>query len=87
MNQQKRLLIIISMDTTNCYNRIAHPIASIVCEAQGLPLGYLLILFGTIQVIKIHLRTGYRVSQSSYTGTKLRSFQGGVQGNRVVLVL
>jgi len=66
---------------------IAHPIASTACEAQGLPLGYLLILFGTIQSIEIHLRTGYGVSQSSYTSTKLRPFQGDLQGNGAVPVL
>ena len=48
------------------------------CQAQELLLEYLLILFGIIQLIEMHLRTGYGVSQASYTGSKSKPFQGGI---------
>ena len=47
----------------------------------------MLILFSTIQSIEIHLRIGYGVSQSSYTKSKSRPFQGGIQDNRAAPVL
>ena len=47
-NQQKKLIVVVSADATNCYNRIAHPILSIAYQHFGLQLEYLLTLFRTI---------------------------------------
>ena len=47
-NQLKKLTVVMSIDTTNCYDRIAHSISSMSCQHFGLQLEYLLTLFRTI---------------------------------------
>jgi len=56
------------VDTSNYYNHIAHPFASISNQYFEIQLEYLLILFGTIQSIKMFLRTSFRVSEGFYSG-------------------
>jgi len=41
----------------------------------------MLLLFCTIQTLKMFLRTSYRISLSYYTRSTLQPFQEGVQGN------
>ena len=74
-------MVVVSADATNYYDWIAHLIASMVCQHFSLSLEYLLILFGTIQTLKIFLRTSFSLLLSYYTETKALSFQGGEQEN------
>ena len=68
------------VDATNCYDRVAHPYASLCSQYFGLEICYLLVLFKAIQSIKMHLRTAFSVSTSFYTSDE-KPFQGAVQGN------
>ena len=63
---------------TNFYDRIAHPITSQAYQHFGMQSEYLLVLFSTIQMIKIFLRTLYGISIDYYTSTQLFPFQGGI---------
>ena len=77
-NQSKKLTVVVSVDASNCYDRIAHPIAILTCQHFGLNLEYLLLLFGIIQILKMYLRTSFGLSTQFYTRTKSLPFQGGV---------
>ena len=74
VNQVKIPTIVISADATSCYNQIAHPIASISYQYFKLNLEYLLLFFGTIQLLKIFLRISFEVSSKFYTRIKELSF-------------
>ena len=82
-NQVKKLMVVISADASNCYDCIVYSFVSMACQHFGLSLEYILLLFGTIQTLKMFLRTSYRISSSYYTGLALQPFQRGVQGNGV----
>ena len=47
------------VDADNCYDRIAHAIASLVFQAFGVPLSASEAMLTTIQEMKIFLRTGF----------------------------
>ena len=66
-NIRKVPTVTICADATNCYDRVAHYFASLCSQYFGLEICYLLILFRTIQNMKMHLRTAFGVSSSSYT--------------------
>ena len=86
-NQLKKHSVVVSADAANCYDRIAHLIASQACQHFEVQLEYLLVLFSTIQIIKMYLRTSFGLSEGFYTDSDLFSFQGGVQGNRAAPLL
>ena len=65
-NQKKASSVVISADTTNCYNRIAHPFTSLTAQYFRVQLSYLLVLFKAIQNMKIFLKISYRILTSSY---------------------
>ncbi len=56
-----------SVNADNCYNRITHPIASIVFQAFRVPTPALESMLTTIQNMKFFLLTGYG-DLDSYTG-------------------
>ena len=70
----------ICADATNCYDRVAHPYASLCSQYFGMEICYLLVLFRTIQSMKMHLRTAFGVSTTFYSSDS-QPFQGAVQGN------
>ena len=74
MNQSKLLSTVISIDATNCYNRIDHLVVSLACRHFSLELSYLLVLFETIQTIEMYLRMEFKVSETFYTGTVYKPF-------------
>ena len=73
-NQIKRPMVVILADMTNCYNYIAYPVASLSNQHFGVQLEYLLVLFSIIQIIKMLLRTNFRMSSSFYIGSKNKLF-------------
>jgi hypothetical protein len=48
-----------SVDADNCYDRILHPMASMVFQAFGVPTPAIKSMLTTIQNMKVFLRTGY----------------------------
>ncbi len=75
-----------SVDADNCYDRIAHPMASMVFQAFGMPTPAIESMLITIQNMKIFLRTGYSNSEGYVGGDQndgkdpIRT-QGMCQGN------
>jgi hypothetical protein len=66
---QTRLPVGISaVDADNYYNRIAHPIASKVFQALGVPKEAIISMLTTIQDMKFFLRTGFGDS-NDYAGS------------------
>jgi hypothetical protein len=58
---------IASVDASNCYNRIAHAIASLVFQAFGVLATAIKTMLSTIENMKFFLRTGFSNS-TSYAG-------------------
>jgi hypothetical protein len=71
------------VDNDNCYNRIAHPIASMTFQAFGVPTPAIKAMLSTIQNMRFFLRTGYGDSKDSSGGNRENPIktQGMCQGN------
>jgi hypothetical protein len=74
IRQLRRPAGLASVNADNCYNRIAHPIASIAFQAFGIPTPAIESMLTTIQDMKFHLHTGYGDS---------KDFAGGHQPNEI----
>ena len=72
IRQMRRSAGVASVDADNCYDRIAHAIASLVFQAFRIPISALESMLTTIQEMKLFLRTGIGVSIET---------QGLCQGN------
>ena len=72
---------IAAVDADNCYDRIAHPIASLVFQSLGVHKKACKSLFRTIQDMKFFLRTGFGDSKESASATGNIKTQGMCQGN------
>jgi hypothetical protein len=72
---------IASVDASNCYDRIAHAMASLVFQAFGVPLTAAETMLGTIENMKFFLRTGFGDSTSFAGGGISIKTQGMCQGN------
>jgi hypothetical protein len=70
-----------AVDADNCYDRIAHPIASLVFQALGIKKEACESIFTTIQDMKFFLRTGYGDSKEYASATGEIKTQGMCQGN------
>jgi hypothetical protein len=57
-----------AVNADNCYDRIAHPIASLVFQALGVPQEAVVSLLSTIQDMWFFLRTGFGNSKA-YAGS------------------
>jgi hypothetical protein len=80
--QQTRLPAGISaVDADNCYNWIAHPIASMVFQALGVSKPAIVLMLSTIQDMKFFLQTGYGDSKDYAGSTGEVKTQGLCQGN------
>jgi hypothetical protein len=73
--------VIASVDASNCYNRIAHAIASLVFQAFGVPATAIKTMLSTIENMKFFLRTGFGNSMSYAGGGISIKTQGLIQGN------
>ena len=86
VRQLRRPAGLASVDTDNCYDRIAHPMASMVFQSFGVPTPAIESMLTTIQNMKFFLRTGYGDS-TNYAGgesmdvTDPVKTQGMCQGN------
>jgi hypothetical protein len=70
-----------AVDADNCYDRIAHPIASLAFQALGVKKEACESIFTTIQNMKFFLRTGYGDSTEFASATGDIKTQGKCQGN------
>ena len=72
---------IASVDASNCYDRIAHAMASLVFQAFGVPDTAVESMLGAIENMKFFLRTGFGDSTSFAGGGVSIKTQGMCQGN------
>jgi hypothetical protein len=77
-----------SVDANNCYNCIAHPMASMVFQSFGVPTSTVESILTMIQNMKFYLQTGYGNSKGHADGVNDPSgddqrTQGMCQGNGV----
>jgi hypothetical protein len=79
--QARALAAIASVDTSNCYDRIAHTIASLVFQAFGIPELAIESMLDNIESMKFFLRTGFGDSKQ-FSGSRVSvKVQGLLQGN------
>ena len=82
ISRQFRLpMCITSADAANCYDRIHHAIMALVYLALGVPVGSIVAMLLTIQLMKFFLRTGWGESQRCIGGDILFIMMGLCQGN------
>jgi hypothetical protein len=72
---------ILLFDASNCYDRIAHAMASLVFQAFGVPTTAIESMLGTIESMKFFLQTGFGDSKSFAGGGISIKSQGLCQGN------
>jgi hypothetical protein len=70
-----------SVDAANCYDRVAHAIASLVFRAIGAPLPMTTSMLTTIQEMKFFLRTAFGDSDKAVGAKVHLRTQGFMQGN------
>ncbi len=58
------------VDADNCYDRIAHPMASMVFQAFGVPTEPIRLMLTMLQEMRFFLRTGYGNSMGYVGGNK-----------------
>ena len=82
VSRQGRInLALASIDAAQCYDSIAHAIASLVFQAMGVPADSVEYMLGAIEEMKFFLRTAYGDSRNA-RGSKIElKFQGLCQGN------
>jgi hypothetical protein len=81
--QQSRVsAAIASVDASNCYDRIAHAIASLVFQSFGIPKSAIGSMLKAIEDMKFFLRTGFGDSRRFAGGGVQVKVQGLTQGNR-----
>ncbi len=84
--QLRRPIGLALVDADNCYDWIAHPMASMVFQAFGVPTGPIRSMLTMLQEMRFFLRTGYGDSTGYVGGNKGLSItavknQGMCQGN------
>jgi hypothetical protein len=72
-----------SIDLGNCYNAVAHPIASLALQAFQVPLATIVLSLSVLQTMTFFFQTGYGVSSAGYGGTESDPTFGLGQGNRM----
>ena len=77
----KVALGIVSADAANCYDRVAHPFASLVFQSFGVFITSIIAMLGSIQRMKFFLRTAFGVSPGFMTAVLGAIIQGLCQGN------
>ena len=65
----------------NCFDRMAHPVSSLCSQKLGVSPNITTCMINTLCSMKHYIRTAYCDSDWSYTGTKNKPLQGGIQGN------
>jgi hypothetical protein len=79
--QMKRPAGVASVDADNCFDQIAHAMASLCMQAFGVPSNAVASMLGTIKDMKFFLRTAYGDSKSFAGSTIHMKTQGLCQGS------
>ena len=79
--QARVLAAIASVDASNCYNRIAHAMASMIFQAFSVPTTAIESMLGAIENIKFVFRTGYEDSKTFAGGGISIKMQGLCHNN------
>ena len=87
IRQNKKPGIIFASDLMQCFDRMAHPVCSLVSRRLGVPESVIKCMLLTIQQMNHRVRTGYGDSNFTYGNNKQRPLQGGGQGNGASLPL
>jgi hypothetical protein len=81
VRQGRLTAAISSVDAANCYDSVAHAIASLIFQACGVPVEGVEAMLSAIQDMKYFLRTAFGDSQN-FRGPKIEiKYQGLCQGN------
>ena len=70
-----------AVDADNCYDQIAHPIASLIFQSLGVPQEAAVSMLSTMQDMIFFLRTGFEDSNVYAGSTDGKKMQGLCQGN------
>ena len=81
MKVKRRCGAIAGVDAAQCYDRIVHSVASMLCQKEGIQIPAALLMFGAIQSMTYYIRTTFGDSDTHYGGPQLVPFQGTCQGN------
>jgi hypothetical protein len=81
IRQTRRSAGLVLVDADNCYDRIAHAIASLVFQAFGIPLLALEAMLTTIQEMNFFFQAGFGDSTDFASSTLSIKTQGLCQGN------
>ena len=79
--QTRRPAGVASVDAENCFDRVAHAMASLIFQAFGVSGQSVETMLGTIQEMKFFLRTAFGDSQEFSGSTMAMKTQGLCQGN------
>ena len=82
VRQTRSAAAIALVDTSNCYNRIAHAMASLIFQSFGVKSTAVLVMLETIQKMKFFLQPAYGDSKTFAGYTIKIKMQGLGQGNR-----
>jgi len=82
VRQMRRPAGIGAVDADNCYDKIAHPIASMVFQSLGVPKEAAVSMLSTIQDMNFFLSTGFGDSKVYAGSANGKKTQGLCQGNR-----
>ena len=66
VNQNKLPRIVVSVDASNCFDRVAHPTVGMACQHFGLSLDFVITFFGAIQNMKRHRMTAHVLLTNFY---------------------
>ncbi len=83
--QESVPVAIASVDASNCYDRIAHAMASLIFQAFGVPTTAIKSMLGATENMKFFLRTGFGDSATFSGGGISITTQGLCQGNGAAL--
>ena len=81
LRQTRRPAGIAAVDVDNCYDRIAHPIVSLIFQTVGVPVAAIKSMLMLIQEMKFFLWTGHGNSTDYVGSTGEKRMQGLCQGN------
>ena len=87
IRQNKLPGVFFASDLMQCFDRMAHPVCSLVSQRWGVHPNVILCMFTAIQQMKHKIRTGFGDSDREYGNDHVRPLQGGGQGNGASLPL
>ena len=72
---------VVCADFSQCYDSVAHPIASVGLQAWGVPLMMVKVMLSVLQTMRFFIRSGFGDATESYGGSEVDKMGGLGQGN------